>query len=64
MCKQIKPLLASAIDEKAGIARTQALIDDKANNAISNKMNLQDLFRTLLHELMTVKTRIHEVKHI
>lgn len=46
------------IDEQEEIARTLALLDDKANNAISKKMSLQDLFRALLHELMTAKTRV------
>lgn len=53
-----------AVDEQEEIARTLALLDDKANSAISKKMSLHDLFRTLLHELMTAKTRVHEIKHI
>ncbi|MES9904593.1 MAG: restriction endonuclease subunit S [Sedimenticola sp.] len=50
-----------AIEEQEEIARTLAFLDDKATNAISKKMGLQDLFRTLLHELMTAKTRVNQV---
>jgi type I restriction enzyme S subunit len=46
-----------AIEEQKEIARALALVDDKTNNAILKKTNLQNLFRTLLHELMTAKTR-------
>lgn len=52
---------APTIKEQEEIARTLALVDDKVNNAISKKTRFQDLFRTLLHELMTAKTRIHSV---
>ncbi|MGB4333468.1 MAG: restriction endonuclease subunit S [Chromatiaceae bacterium] len=48
-----------AIEEQEEIAQTLALLDDKTNNALSKKTSLQDLFRTLLHELMTAKTRVH-----
>ena len=51
-----------AIEEQAEIARTLALLDDKTNNALLKKTRLQDLFRTLLHELMTAKTRVHELE--
>lgn len=50
------------IEEQADIARTLALLDDKTNNALLKKTSLQDLFRTLLHELMTAKTRVHELE--
>jgi type I restriction enzyme S subunit len=46
------------IEEQEEIARTLALLDDKATNALSKKTILQDLFRTLLHELMTAQTRV------
>jgi len=32
----------------------------KATLHIRKRDQLQDLFRTLLHELMTAKTRVHE----
>ena len=47
-----------SVDEQEEIAQTLALIDDKAGNALSKKVSLQDLFRTLLHELMTAKLRV------
>lgn len=50
------------IEEQEDIARALALFDDKTNNALSKKTCLQDLFRTLLHELMTAKTRVHELE--
>lgn len=49
------------IEEQEEIARILALLDDKANNAISKRTSFQDLFRILLHELMTAKTRVHEL---
>ena len=36
-------------------------IDQKHDLAADKKRALQDLFRTLLHELMTAKTRVHEL---
>ncbi len=50
-----------AIDEQEEIAQTLALLNDKVNNALSKKTSLQDLFRTLLHELMTAKTRVANI---
>ena len=50
-----------SVDEQEEIAQTLALVDDKAGNALSKKVSLQDLFRTLLHELMTAKRRVHEL---
>jgi len=48
-----------AIEEQAEIARTLALLDDKTNNALLKKTSLQDLFRTLLYELMTARIRVN-----
>jgi len=36
-------------------------IDQKTSAATRKRAKLQDLFRTLLHELMTAKVRVHEV---
>ena len=49
-----------AIEEQEEIARNLAVIDNKAINAQAKKAVLQDLFHTLLHELMTAKIRVHE----
>lgn len=38
------------------------LIDTKHDLATAKRDALQDLFRTLLHELMTAKTRVHELE--
>lgn len=43
--------IASAIQN---LERKKELHDDK-------RTQLKDLFRTLLHELMTAKTRVHEL---
>ena len=47
--------------EQREIAKSFAVIDKKIKNAKKKKAVLQGLFRTLLHELMTAKTRVHEV---
>ncbi len=48
--------------EQQEIANALGLIDRKAQVAVSNQQRLHDLFRTLLHELMTAKTRVHELE--
>ena len=37
-------------------------LDNKLRQHTERKDALQDLFRTLLHELMTAKTRVHDIK--
>ena len=44
--------------EQEEIAQGFAVIDKKIKSAKKKKLALQDLFRTLLHELMTAKTRV------
>ena len=51
------PLLSH--DEQVEIARALDLAGCKAENARAKRDQLKDLFRTLLHELMTAKTRVH-----
>lgn len=46
-------------ETQAMIIETFASIDGKLNAAIQKQSALQGLFRTLLHELMTAKTRVH-----
>ena len=48
-------------DQQKGIASALAACDTKANFANQKRAALQDIFRTLLHELMTTKIRVHEV---
>jgi type I restriction enzyme, S subunit len=50
-----------SIEEQVQIARTLETLDKKSNHVVSRRSSLQELFRTLLHELMTAKIRINEV---
>ena len=56
---QIPTPLRAVQDEIAGFL---GVLDQKLENAGQKKAQLQDLFRTLLHELMTAKTRVHELE--
>lgn len=47
--------------EQEAIAGYLGILDQKLENAGLKKVQLQDLFCTLLHELMTAKTRVHEL---
>ena len=47
-------------DEQVEIANAIHGVENKMNQHFEKKAALQDLFRTLLHELMTAKTRIHD----
>ena len=49
------------LDEQAEIVSALERIDQKQDLAATTQRALQDLFRTLLHELMTAKTRVHDV---
>ncbi|MCU7815372.1 MAG: restriction endonuclease subunit S [Candidatus Thiodiazotropha sp. (ex Rostrolucina anterorostrata)] len=51
-----------AIEEQEEISRSLAVIDNKATASQAKKSALQDLFRTLLHELMTAKVRVDAIK--
>jgi type I restriction enzyme S subunit len=48
--------------EQEEIATTFQTLKDKQNYAVRKQAALQDIFRTLLHELMTAKTRVHELE--
>lgn len=50
--------VASA-EEQAELENSFRTLDEKLRQHIARKAALQDLFRTLLHELMTAKTRVH-----
>ena len=54
-------LFLSKPEEQKKIAQALAFIDKKITKARTKKVCLQDLFRTLLHELMTAKTRVHSL---
>jgi type I restriction enzyme S subunit len=47
--------------EQEEIAATFQTLDDKETAAFRKRTVLHDLFRTLLHELMTAKTRVHDI---
>ena len=42
------------------IAAGFSILDTKRDQHVARRNTLQDLFRTLLHDLMTAKTRVHE----
>lgn len=49
------------IDEQVEIAKIITQVEDKVNYHKKKKEVLNDLFRTLLHELMTGQRRVHEI---
>ena len=53
------PVLLPNPNEQQEIIKVCRSIDDKISLAESKKASIQDLFRTLLHELMTAKIRVH-----
>jgi type I restriction enzyme S subunit len=48
-------------EEQDELANAFETLDTRLNQIRAKRSQLQDLFRTLLHELMTAKTRIHEI---
>lgn len=50
------------IDEQSEIVDLLETVDAKIRGHRAQKQQLEDLFRTLLHELMTAKTRVHEIE--
>ena len=51
-----------SLEEQAQAVDCLTKVDAKLANAEDKKRALEDLFRTLLHELMTAKTRVHALK--
>ncbi|MBU2839412.1 hypothetical protein HF670_07510 [Acidithiobacillus thiooxidans] len=56
------PVFYPDLETQTTIIETFTTIDQKLSAAFRRQAALQDLFRTLLHELMTAKTRIHELE--
>jgi len=58
----LKPWLVPlpSVEEQTEIAGAFLATDRKIRLATQKRNQLQDLFRTLLHELMTAKTRVHD----
>ena len=54
------PVFYPDLETQTTIIETFTTIDQKLSAAVRRQAALQDLFRTLLHELMTAKTRVHE----
>ena len=51
-----------SLPEQKKIAQILSINQQKIDNAESKKIKLQSMFRTLLHELMTAKIRVHELE--
>lgn len=60
-CESV-PIALPGRAEQDAIARAFETLDSKRNQHIAHRQALQDLFRTLLHELMTAKTRVHKLE--
>ena len=58
------PVFYPDLETQIAIIETFATIDQKLSAAVRRQTALQDLFRTLLHELMTAKTRVHDLNLI
>lgn len=56
------PLAFPKPDEQAAVVAVFESLDQKRALHERKKTQLQDIFRTLLHELMTAKTRVHELQ--
>jgi type I restriction enzyme S subunit len=54
------PVLLPKIDEQRELADISGCLDKRIRQAIAKKNAFSDIFRTLLHELMTAKTRVNE----
>ncbi|WPL18373.1 Type I restriction enzyme EcoKI specificity protein [Thiorhodovibrio winogradskyi] len=54
------PVLLPEIDEQRELADVSGRLDEKIRQAIAKKNAFSDLFRTLLHEMMKAKTRVHK----
>ena len=54
------PIPVPSTGEQKEIVTVFQTLEDKQDSAASKQSALQDLFRTLLHELMTAKTRVHD----
>jgi len=56
------PLMLPKPDEQAAVVAAFESLDQKRVLHEHKKTQLQDLFRTILHELMTAKTRVDKIK--
>ncbi len=56
------PIFYPPLEEQRAIIKAFASLDSKTSTAVNKRNVLQDLFRALLHELMTAKTRVHDIE--
>ena len=56
------PVPLPSVEEQTEMAGAFLATDRKIRLATQKRSQLQDLFRTLLHELMTAKTRVHKIE--
>lgn len=59
-CESV-PIALPNREKQDEIAHCFETLDSKRNEHVRHKQVLQDLFQTLLHELMTAKTRVYEL---
>jgi type I restriction enzyme, S subunit len=59
--RAVKVGIPPTLEEQEEIASALSTTQQKISAATNKKTQLQDLFRTLLHELMTAKTRVHAI---
>ncbi len=59
--RAVKVGIPPSLDEQEEIASALSTTQQKISVATNKKSQLQDLFRTLLNELMTAKIRVHEL---
>ena len=57
--RDVKVGIPPTLEEQEDIATALSTTERKIAVAKSKRIQLQDLFRALLHELMTAKTRVH-----
>ena len=60
--RAVRVAIPPTLEEQETIAAVLATADFKIELATAKKTHLQDVFRTLLHELMTAKTRVHNLE--
>ena len=56
------PLAIPSLEEQIEIRTALGTLETKLGQHATKTAQLKDLFRTLLHELMTAKTRVHELE--
>jgi len=59
--RAVKVGIPPTLEEQEEVATALTTTEQKIGVAMNKKIQLQDLFRTLLHELMTTKIRVHSI---